>query len=88
MTTFWLSFANKNEFKGVIVIDIADDEIGDDTPFEAAITKTIRLGINPGPGTSVQGQSLPPSEIPDRFKNRLLDQSEVAHLNATGGLLQ
>jgi hypothetical protein len=79
--TFWLSFAYEDGFAGVAVVDLSTDEISADTPIEAAIHKTIRLKINPGPDTSVQMQELPPDEIPEQFKNRLLGRAEVDLLN-------
>ena len=54
LRTFWLSFATENEFVGVAIVDLCKDEIGTEKPIFAAISKTIRLKINPGPGTSVQ----------------------------------
>jgi len=79
--TFWLSFANKNTFGGVVIIDLYKDEIDVEGPFLAAIRKSIRLRINPGPGYSVQGQELPPDEIPEQFKHRLLGRAEADLLN-------
>lgn len=80
-STFWVSFATEEKFLGVAIIDMDDAT----ATAEAVIEETIRLGCNPGDG-SVQVQRIPASErIPDRFKNRLLDRDEVAHLSATGG---
>ena len=70
-TTYWLSFANEKEFGGAIVVDVEPET------FVAAVRKTIEMGINPGPGYSVQGKRLPPDEIPAEFKNRLLGEAEV-----------
>jgi hypothetical protein len=50
---------------------------------EEIIRKTIRLGCNPGNG-SVQIQTLPKDEIPERFKNRLLTADEADLLNVGG----
>jgi len=84
-TTYWLSFAKEKEFGGAIVVDVEPEEVeleitgGSDTEkmFVAAVRKTIEMGINPGPGYSVQGKRLPPDEIPAEFKNRLLGEAEV-----------
>jgi hypothetical protein len=57
---------------------------GKDDGFTAVeiVDETIRRGCNPGDG-SERVQRLPARvHIPDGFKNRLLGQDEVAHLNA------
>jgi hypothetical protein len=84
--TFWLSFANEYEFGGVNIIDLSEDEIGEEKWICAAIDKTIALGINPGPDYSVRGQRVPAHHaIPTRFKNRLLNEEDAqeAQLAAT-----
>jgi len=76
--TFWISFANEHEFGGVNIIDLSEDEIGDEKWILAAVDKTIALGINPGPDYAVQGQRLPTYHtIPARFKNRLLNKADA-----------
>lgn len=63
MTMMWLSFADDDGFRGVVIIEITDEDIvlakaeiderfpqhldGAELPA-AAIRKTHRLGINPG----------------------------------------
>jgi hypothetical protein len=85
--TFWLSFANEDGFGGVVIIDLDGTKISlDDKWMMPAIRKSIDLGINPGPKYAVQGHELPPDEIPERFKHRLLDCDEVNHLNAGAAL--
>lgn len=79
--TFWLSFADENQFAGVVIVDLDAEEIGAERPFFAAIRKSIKLKINPGPDYSVQGHELPPNEISEQFKNRLLAQADVELLN-------
>jgi hypothetical protein len=79
--TFWLSFADDERFAGVAVVDVCRDEQGADTPFIAAIKKSIKLKANPGPDYAVQGQELPPDAIPEQFKHRLLGEAEVDLLN-------
>jgi hypothetical protein len=84
MATFWVSFATEEEFLGVAIIDMDDDEGATDRErAERVIRRTIELGCNPGDG-SVQAQRIPDDKIPDSFKNRLLGQDEVDHLNAGG----
>jgi hypothetical protein len=84
-TTYWLSFANDHEFGGVVVVDLCHDEIGNEGPFMAALYKTMDLGIDPGTHYEVQGQRLPPGEIPDAYKNRLLlDKTELDRLMRSG----
>jgi hypothetical protein len=81
--TFWLSFANQEGCGGVVIIDLDGTKISlDDNWMVPAIRKSIELGINPGPKYEVHGQELPPDEIPERFKHRLLDHDDVDHLNA------
>ena len=84
--TVWLTFANEHEFGGVNIIDLSEDEIGEEKWICAAIDKTIILGINPGPDYSVRGQRVPAhNAIPTRFKNRLLNEevAQEAYLAAT-----
>jgi len=77
-TTYWLSFADEEEeFGGVIVVDVEEGNLGNEKGFIDAISLTIEMGINPGPGYSVQVTRLPPDEIPAAFKNRLLGEEEV-----------
>jgi hypothetical protein len=83
---FWLSFANEECFGGVVVVDLAESEIGEDIPVLAAVKKTIERGMNPGPGYSVQCQRLPADEIPPRYKNRLLTTADVNELIACRSL--
>ena len=46
--------------------------------YFAALRKTIRMGINPGPQYSVQGRRLPGDrDVPEEFKNRLLGKREA-----------
>lgn len=91
MATFWVSFSTEEKFLGVAIVDFDDstydrDNLGDRRDLaEAVIRKTIELGCNPGDG-SVQTQRIPGDKIPDSFKNRLLAQDEVDHLNAGGSL--
>jgi hypothetical protein len=81
--TYWLSFANEDEFGGVVIVDLSDIEIGSRSWIEAAVRKTTDLGVNPGTKYSVRGQRLrPPDAIPDHFKNRLLSEAEVDMLNS------
>jgi hypothetical protein len=85
MATFWVSFANDDEFLGVAIVDFDDREFDPDDRrklVEAVIRKTIEVGANPGDG-GVQAQKIP-DELPERFKNRLLTKDEVALLNAGG----
>ena len=79
MATFWVSFANEDECIGVAVVD--DDDASDATTI---VRKTIELGCNPGPDSSVQIQKIPDDAvpIPERYKNRLLTKAEVDVLNA------
>jgi hypothetical protein len=95
--TFWLSFADANGFGGVVIVDLGKDEIGAERSIGfihtshpgsrsmpwviAAIRKSIRLKINPGPDYSIAAQELPPNEIPEQFKNRLLAAADVELLN-------
>ena len=78
MATYWVSFATDDEFLGVTIIDMDDEE----PTAMNVVKKTIELGCNPGDG-GIQVQRIP-DEIPERFKNRLLTQDEVALLNAGG----
>ena len=84
LRTFWLSFANEDEFGGVVVVDLCRYEIDpdDEGPVFSAVHKSIRLGLNPGQNYSVQGQELPPDEIPAQFKHRLLGAADVEQLNS------
>jgi hypothetical protein len=82
--TYWLSFANEHEFGGVVVVDLCRDEIGNEKPIIAALYKTMDLGIDPGTHYEVQGQRVPPGEIPDAYKNRLLDEAELDRLMRFG----
>jgi hypothetical protein len=81
LKTFWLSFANENEFGGVVVVDVRKDEISAQRAFFAAIEKSIRLKINPGPDYDVHGHEIPPDVISQQFKHRLLSRAEVDLLN-------
>jgi hypothetical protein len=81
LKTFWLSFANENEFGGVVIVDLRRDEIGTERAILAAVKKSIRLKANPGPDYSIQAHEIPPDEIPEQFKHRLLSRAEVDLLN-------
>jgi hypothetical protein len=91
MATFWVSFATEEKFLGVAIVDFDDSTYDREDPNDrqelvaAVIRKTIELGCNPGDG-SVQSQKIPGDKIPDSFRNRLLGQDEVDHLNAGGFL--
>jgi hypothetical protein len=50
--TLWLSFNNDDDddgFLGVAIVDVVEEE----NAVEMAVVKTIHLGINPGPDSSV-----------------------------------
>jgi hypothetical protein len=82
MATFWVSFANDDEFLGVAIVDHDDADSDSATIVQTIVRKTIELGCNPGDG-GVQIQRIP-DEIPERFKNRLLTEDEIDLLNAGG----
>jgi len=78
--TVWLSFADENRFRGVTIVDVTKSEINREGGkwIMAAIEKTIALGINPGPDTSVLGRKIPQEDnIPETLKNRLLNEAEA-----------
>jgi hypothetical protein len=82
MATYWVSFATKEKFLGVAIVDIPDPS--EDTSrldiIYAVVDETIARGCNPRAG-SVQAHRVPAGEIPDSFKNRLLGKDEVDYLN-------
>ena len=80
MATYWLSFANEDESLGVAIVDGNDGD-----GIEAMIRKTIALGCNPGRHTpcSVVMEKIPDDLIHERYKNRLLTDSEVIQMRDT-----
>lgn len=65
---FWLSFADKEGFKGVIVIQAQG--------IMTALFKCSAMNINPG--GQVQSISIPTGQyIPNEAKNRLLSLAEI-----------
>jgi hypothetical protein len=80
--SYWLSFANAHGFGGVVIVDLDLSGKSKADKILAAVSKTIELGVNPGPQYSVQMQTLPVTEISDRYKNRLLTAAEVDALSA------
>jgi hypothetical protein len=93
MITYWVSFAGKDRFFGVVIVD-GDDAWNDKT----VVRKIIKLGCVPGPSdvsprhriksvSSVKIQRLHPGKfdpIPERYKNRLLTKDEIDQWNACG----
>jgi hypothetical protein len=80
MTTYWVSFATKEKFVGVAIVDVDvdDKEFSDAEMATAIIEETIRRGCNGGPHTSVRMMKLPANRhIPDSLKNRLLSKDEI-----------
>jgi hypothetical protein len=79
MATYWVSFATEEKFLGVAVVELPDNE--DDHKHSAVevVKETIARGCNPGYG-SVQVQRIPDDDIPDSFKNRLLEDDECKYL--------
>jgi hypothetical protein len=74
----WLSFADDKGFRGIAIVDLDGGPFNKEEAVVAAISKTISLGINPGPDTSVLGSVIPPEDhIPDKFRNRLLSEFEA-----------
>jgi hypothetical protein len=73
-------FATEDEFLGVTILDLHDDEIGDGESFsDAAIDKTIRIDANPGDGAVLVAKinDHATTGIPERFNNRLLNRAEA-----------
>jgi hypothetical protein len=80
--TVWVSFADKDKFRGVAIVDVdcpADTDKAE--LMMAALERTIELGCNAGPDTSVQAQTITQRHyVPEAFKNRLLNADEVESL--------
>ena len=74
--TFRVSFADEDGCAGVAIIDLVTDDVKD------IVRETIVRGCNPGPDYEVQVSRVPTEEIPDSYKNRLLNKTEVELLNA------
>jgi hypothetical protein len=69
MTRFWISFSTKTENAGVIITDAPN--------FADALSKTIDLGINPGPHTSVLAMALEGLVVPPEYLDRPLVGADI-----------
>jgi hypothetical protein len=78
MATFWVSFADEDEFLGAAIVD-ADCDTYD---VETIIREIIDLGCNPPGECRAQIQRIP--GFPERFKNRLLTKDDIDLLIAGG----
>lgn len=68
---YWLSFADKKQFRGGCVITCNGNVIH-------AVKKTIDMGINPGQDTSVEMSPISEENLPpEQFRNRLLDLEDA-----------
>jgi hypothetical protein len=72
---YWLSFADKDKFRGVAMV-YAEDFVG-------AVRTSIVQGCNAGPDTSVEGSTIPADyHIPQEFIGRLLSEEDIDQLYA------
>jgi|SRR6516164_1670455 hypothetical protein len=76
--TFWLTFTKEREFGGVVIVDLAEPEIGARKWLAAATDKAVAVcHLSPG-GYDVSCERLPAHlSVPSQFKNRLLNKGEV-----------
>jgi hypothetical protein len=76
ISTYWLSFNDDDDdgFLGVAIVDVVAEE----DAVEMAVDKTIRLGINPGPDSSVLILNISNNPlIKLEHKNRLILDEEL-----------
>lgn len=65
---WWLSFADEDGFKGVVILEAFG--------FADALTCATGAGLNPG--GEVQAMLVDPADIPEALRNRLLKKPDLA----------